>query len=419
MNVGYFGLGKLGLACALAVESKGHRVVGWDPSLPVQEIILSKQLPYHEEGAQELLELSRIEILLPDAVVAGSDILFVAVQTPHAESYEGITRVPQERMDFDYSFLRDVCKQISHEVDLLKQDKIVVIVSTVLPGTIEREIKPLLSSRIKLCYSPQFLAMGTAIPDFLNPEFILFGVDDADAAVVARRFYESIVTAPYYPTSITNAELIKVVYNTFISTKVAFINTIMELCHKLGADVDVVSDALALATDRIISPKYLRGGMGDGGGCHPRDNIALSWLARKTGLSYDWFGHIMEAREKQTDWLASLVVSAHADWPELPVYIWGSAFKAETNLETGSCALLLDQLLREYGIECTLADPYVPARPHDLPPEPALIFIGANHKEVIDYQFVAGSVVIDPWGCIQNQPGIAVIRIGRNGGKGR
>ena len=112
-----------------------------------------------------------------------------------------------------------------------KKNKVVIIISTVLPGTISREIKPLLNKYVKLCYNPFFIAMGTTINDFLNPEIILFGVDDKHAAKKAEKFYKTINNSPFFKTSIENAELIKVCYNTFISTKIAFINTIMELCH--------------------------------------------------------------------------------------------------------------------------------------------------------------------------------------------
>ena len=89
--------------------------------------------------------------------------------------------------------------------------------------------------------------------------------------------------------------------------KIVFANVLMEICHKTGANVDEVTDALKLANDRLISGKYFTGGMGDGGACHPRDNIALSWLSRKLNLSFDWFENIMLARQKQTEWLANLM----------------------------------------------------------------------------------------------------------------
>jgi len=102
---------------------------------------------------------------------------------------------------------------------------------------------------------------------------------------------------------LNNAELIKVAYNTYIGMKIAFANTLMEICHKMGnIDVDQVTGALTFASRRLMSGAYLTGGMGDGGGCHPRDNIALSWLAQRLDLSFDWFASVMGAREKQTVW---------------------------------------------------------------------------------------------------------------------
>ena len=131
-------------------------------------------------------------------------------------------------------------------------------------------------------------------------------------------------------------------YNTFIGMKIAFANTMMEICHKTGADVDAVSDAMSLATERLISGRYLRGGMGDGGGCHPRDNIAMSWLAGELDLSYDFFDSLMKCREEQTMWLANLIKEELQGNDHLnEVIILGQAFKEETNLTVGSPATLL------------------------------------------------------------------------------
>ena len=183
----------------------------------------------------------------------------------------------------------------------------VIIISTVLPGTIDREIRPLFNKHMALCYNPFFIAMGTTIKDFLNPEFVLFGSEDDEAAEEATGFYSSLHDRPVYRTTVKNAELVKVAYNTFIGMKITFVNTLMEICHKSGCDVDAVTDALKMADDRLISTKYLTAGMGDGGGCHPRDNIAMSWLANELDMSYDWFDSIMMQREHQTEWLAQLV----------------------------------------------------------------------------------------------------------------
>ena len=188
MNIGFIGLGKLGLPCALAVESRGHSVVGYDPSQQVKEIVDTKKLQYQEIWAQEHLEKSKIQIKSIEGVVEHSDIIFVPIQTPHGDKFEGITRIPEERIDFDYTFLKQGVKDLSEEIEKQGQDKVVIIISTVLPGTIRREIKPILGKHTKLCYNPFFIAMGTTMRDFLHPEFILFGQDDDWALKMAEKF---------------------------------------------------------------------------------------------------------------------------------------------------------------------------------------------------------------------------------------
>jgi len=418
MKVGFLGLGKLGLPVALAVESRGHEVVGFDVADDVKHIIEAKEIPYREIWAQDHLDRSKIRFVGVDEVVGFSEIIFVPIQTPHRPEFEGTTRLPQERADFDYSWLKRGLTTLSTAIERHGEDKVVVVISTVLPGTMRREIKPLLGEHTKLCYNPFFIAMGTAMRDFLHPEFVLFGVDDDWAARTAERFYRTITHAPFYKTTIENAELIKVVYNTFLSTKLAFVNTVMEACHKLpNTNVDDVMNALKLANVRIISDKYLSGGMGDGGGCHPRDNIALSWLSRELGLSFDWFQNVMVQREKQTEWLADLV-EEHA--VGRPMTILGRSFKPETNITTGSPSILLRNILAERGHDVFMWDPYTDeaferakaaAGRGD---EPSIYFIGTKHPEFTAFDFEEGSVVLDPWRYIPDRPGVTVVPIGDN-----
>ena len=221
MNVGFIGLGKLGLPCALAVESRGHKVVGYDPSEQVKDIIDTKKLQYEEIWAQDHLDKSKIEIKSVEEVVKHSEIIFVPIQTPHGDEFEGVTRIPKDRADFDYTFLKSGVGDLSKEIEKQGKDKIVIIISTVLPGTIRREIIPLLGKHTKLCYNPFFIAMGTTMRDFLSPEIVLFGVEDDWAAKKAKKFYKTLHHSPFYDTTIENAELIKVTYNTFISTYIS------------------------------------------------------------------------------------------------------------------------------------------------------------------------------------------------------
>ena len=222
MNIGFIGLGKLGLPCALAIESRGHKVVGYDPSEQVKDIINSKRLQYQEAHAQDLLLKSKIEIKSVEEVVGASEIIFVPIQTPHDPLYEGTTRLLDERVDFDYTYLKKGIKDLAEEIWYQQSKKVVIIISTVLPGTISREIKPLIEDNpyFKLCYNPFFIAMGTTIDDFLRPEIVLFGKDSNWAANIAKKFYRTIHHAPFYETTIENAELIKVVYNPGLNIEV-------------------------------------------------------------------------------------------------------------------------------------------------------------------------------------------------------
>ena len=413
MRVGFVGLGKLGLPCAVAMEMKGHDVMGYD----INPAVMNKSSrPYRETGPDGVapfdgyLASSGIRFGALEQIAEHSEIIFLAVQTPHDPRYEGTTRIPPERKDFDYLYLRDSTAALA---SVIRKDTIVVVISTVLPGTVRREIYPLLNRHMKLCYNPYFIAMGTTMQDFLQPEFTLLGSDHEDALHRVKDFYRTIHTAEVYCTSIENAELIKVAYNTFIGMKIAFANTMMEICHQIpNTDVDSITKALALGTKRLLSDRYLYGGMGDGGGCHPRDNIALSWLARELGLSYDWFENVMVARERQTEWLAELMLQYSAEY-NLPLAILGYSFKAESNITVGSPAVLLKNVLEERGQSVMMFDPLVDETLQMSWERPMVFLIGTKHKAFTSYVFPPGSIVLDPWRYIPDgQSGVRVVPLG-------
>lgn len=412
--VGWVGLGKLGLPCALVLADVGHDVLGYDVDNEKVSARLDSATDQGEAGMGELISRTRLRLAddIP-SVVKHADVVFVAVQTPHAPAYSGETPAPETRSDFEYAYLVDACRAVCRAANAAEKDVTLVVVSTVLPGTCDRLIRPLLGAHVRLIYNPFFIAMGTTVADFRDPEFVLVGMDGWAGFEAFREVYAEVVgpAKRLVHMSIPSAELTKVSYNTFISMKIVFANMLMEICHGTGADVDDVTDALALATDRVVSPKYLRAGMGDGGACHPRDLIAMSWLAERLDLSYDLLGEMVEAREAQTEWLAELVGS-WCDRTGLEPFVLGKAYKLGSPLTYGSPALLLGEML---GAESY--DPFIDGWPEKGWPtalaKSAVFVIGTQHGEWPTCVFPSGSVVIDPWGYMPDQPGITVVRVGR------
>ncbi len=370
------------------------------------------------------LETNPIRFGSVDQLVTENDIIFVAVQTPHGEEFEGISRLPHEREDFDYSFLIASLEKVIQAVEKSRRNIILSIISTVLPGTFNKILRPILqkSPRISYVYNPAFIAMGTVMKDLVATEFVLLGITKGDKGEEAQRkmeeFYRTLTVATIFSTSVENAEVIKVLYNTYVSMKIVFANVNMELCHKLpNCDADEVVGALSMASKRIMSSSYLRGGMGDGGACHPRDNIALSWLSQSLNLSFDWFGDIMLARERQTEWLADLMY-AYPD-EDLPKTILGYAFKANTNITTGSAAILLKNIIEERGGIVSMYDPLIDGELDESfeKAEPGIFLIGTNHDVLKEQRFPSGSIVIDPWRFLENsQPDVRYVPVGGSRG---
>lgn len=389
------GLGKLGLDVARAMASQRHEVLGYDID-PEARRRADYMGVRHTPSLQTLVSVS--------------EIVFVAVQTPHAPEYEGVTRLPETRRDFDYTFLQRAVNLLSDACRRAEHRPVVAIMSTVLPGTMDREIIPFLRG-LPFVYNPSFIAQGTVQSDFLAPEFVLIGVDDPQAADVLQTFYEQTVEpgTPIYKTTVKNAELIKVAYNTFIGLKIVFANTLMEICHKTGCDVDEVTGALKMAHTRLISPAYLTAGMGDGGACHPRDNIAMSWMARELKLSYDLFESVMVCREKQAEYLADLMLEHRMQWKtppfERPLVIVGTSYKPGVQIETGSPARLVENILKDLGVPVAI-DRW-------LPDVPQVFLVGCKEPKYAEQEWPKGSVVIDPFRYLPDQEGVTIVRVGQ------
>ena len=416
-KVGMVGLGKLGLPCLLAMEKYGkHDVFGYEISPLTQKAIANKHVTYWEKDVNSLLEDSKLTLVGSAAELVGiCEIIFVAVPTPHDAAFEGLTPIPEERRDFDYEYLRVAARDLS---DGLKQfpnsDPLIVVISTVLPGTMRTEVLPILHQTrpgVRFAYNPYFIAMGTTIDDFMNPEFFLIGSDNPNDASALANFY-SFVGDRSKTMKIESAELTKVAYNTFIGFKIVFANALSEIVQSRGGDVDEVTEALADARYRLMSPKYLSAGMGDGGGCHPRDQIAMSWLASEAGMSFDIFEFIARARDEQTSRQANQILDLSKEC-NLPILILGKSYKENSPLTIGSPALLLQYYLNQLQAEFNAWDPWVDGEEFNQT-SPVVAFIASKHEAFKNISLPAGSVVIDPWGFyLSPNNGIKVITPGR------
>lgn len=420
MKIGYIGAGKLGMPVAACVAQK-HDVLMHDADPSVY--LRWGHYPFVEspkgtgyETINSLMEAVKDNVRFTHDLrdMRDRDIIFVAVQTPHDPQYEGVTPLPETTADFNYRYLIEALGTLATALEGSGRNHTVVVISTCLPGTYSREIKPKAMgwANINLVYNPYFIAMGTVIPDYLDPEFILVGNDNGDTSDL-EKFYASFgLAARMRVMSITSAEATKVFYNTFISMKLSFANIVGEACEKVGADCDDVMDAIKAANKRLISGAYLSPGMGDGGGCHPRDNIALSHFAAEHGMSFDFFGMLMKQREEQARMLAALV-DADSDYRWNVVGIVGNAFKANTNIVTGSHAELVLRFLEKRsgwknGVH--VFDRFTNGQdPH----EPGVYLIGCAHDYIKTLAFPKGSIVIDPWGIVPDQEGVTVRRLGR------
>jgi UDPglucose 6-dehydrogenase len=417
-NVGVMGLGKVGLILAMVLDVHGkHNVYGYDPARRPTDILAGRVDPPQETGIGGLLDTNKVtSVGSADLLVANADVIFVSVQTPHPPLYDGTTPVPEETKDFDYTHLVSAVRQLSRAADRQQQQITIAVVSTVLPGTCDRLLRPLLTPMAKLVYTPSLISLGSVADDLMDPEFVILGADSYDDAHEVDKIYSSLHARSVTTMSIPSAELAKVAYNAFTSMKIVFANTVLEIADKTGADADAVTDTLSLATQNLLSPKYLRGGMGGGGYCHPRDVVALSHLAERLGLSADLFGFLAQAREAQSSWLASVVLDQH-ELTGLPVVILGNAYRPGSDLSGGSAALLLFNQLAEFV-------PLYTIDPHTNPDQtweqvektassPAVFVIGCDHPEFPGLRFASGSVVVDPSGRMPDRPGVTVIRLGR------
>jgi len=432
-SIGFIGVGKLGQACAEMV-AEHHDVVGYD---------IAPREPENFTMVPTLVQ-----------AVQGQDIVFIAVETPHDPKYDG--KAPTSHLpnkDFDYTVVKNVLREVNA---VATPSQLIVLISTVLPGTVRNELVPLLTNA-RVVYNPYLIAMGTVKWDMVNPEMLMIGTDDGSEtgdALQLREFYNTIMqnNPRYVIGTWDEIECVKVFYNTFISAKVSLVNMIQDVAERLGnVNAEVVCDALAASDRRIMGPGYMKPGMGDGGACHPRDNIALRYLAERLDLGYDLFDAVMLSREVQAENMAKRLVqlSTQPNGEKLPVVIVGKAYKPLVPYEAGSSSMLVGHYVAEMGVDLYYLDEIIGEKPPaTVLAQPAVYLLAHNpqitYGDQLDFvkgwyenhrvtgadqaltvatangtelKFAAGSVVVDPWRKTPQLDSVKVVHYGNTRSK--
>ena len=379
LQVGFVGLGKLGKIAAETIH-KYHHCFGYD---------LYFDDPETSQERQDAVKCHTSSNL--DGACEDRDIVLVAVQTPHDEAYDG--REPTSHLspkDFDYSHIKKVVKDIDDKVN---EDTIIAVISTMLPGTVREHIAPLVK-RGRFVYNPYLIAQGTVEYDMENPEMIMIGTEDGEVNDVVEKLYELYDPMVKEGTRFEigtweEIEATKVFYNTFISAKLSLVNMIQDVSMKIGhMNVDVVTNALKNSSKRIMGPSYMTAGFGDGGGCHPRDNIALRVLNERYNLGYDLFDSIMKAREEQAANMARYCLDF-----QMPVVILGKSFKPGLKDDpSGSPSMLVGWYIEKLGSQKVYYD--------KAPDDGAYTYL-IHDRDLMPEVFNPGSCIIDPYRELQ------------------
>ncbi len=406
MNIGFIGLGKLGLDAA-EVFAEHYTVRGYD-------------IVPRTSATVKICDIKE--------VVQQSDWIFIAVPTPHLEGYDG--SVPSSHLrarDFIHEAVQESLIKINHYAVTPKR---VVLISTVLPGTTRRSFAGLLNKQHEFLYNPYLIAMGSVKWDMVNPEMIMIGTEHGNRTELANELVEiyrpMIKNNPRFEIGTwEECEAIKIFYNTFISAKVGLVNMIQDFAMKIGnINVDVVTNALARSTMRIMGPKYMTAGMGDAGACHPRDNIALRWLAEEYDIGYDLFDTIMVAREQQARNLAEFLVS-QATTHNLPIVIHGKTYKPDVPYCIGSYSTLIGHYVQELKQQVFYVDPLADDQTSVVSDVSRAVVLMAHNRSItysnvtgdhadhFYYDIKPGSIIVDPWRKLpKDMPDMTVIHYG-------
>ena len=355
-RVSVVGLGKLGAPLAAVLASRGFTVIGLDVNKTLVDAMNAGKMPIVEPQLNELIAANtdRLSATMDaNEAIQKSDASFVIVPTPSDST--GF---------FSNRFVLQAMETLGKALKNKTGYHMVVITSTVMPGTTGTEIKDALEaasgrkvgSDLGLCYNPEFIALGSVVRDMLFPDSILIGESDSKAGDMLQTIYLQMCEKkpPVQRMNFVNAELTKISVNTYVTTKISYANMLADICDRIpGADVDAVTKALG--ADTRIGAKYLKGAMGYGGPCFPRDNVAFAAFARKIGARAD----VAEATDRinnfQVERLSALVSKFAKAGTRIAIL--GLSYKPHTPVVEESHSVKLAAKLADAGYVVSVHDP--------------------------------------------------------------
>ncbi len=368
MKIAVIGTGYVGLVTAACFAELGHEVIAVDTNSAKVKMLCDGQIPIHEEHLPELIARhfgSRL-LFSGDTRYAclQSDVIFICVGTPLSQAGEA-----------DLSFVEEVARELALSLD---RHKVIVEKSTVPVGTCDAVYRMLLlygasPADFSIASNPEFLREGTAVMDFLYPDRIVMGVSDERSRRALSEIYKSILDGSYrkWPgalvpdfrpketrqiiTNVKSAELIKHASNAFLALKISFINSVANICERVGADVREV--ALGMGADSRIGPRFLNPGIGYGGSCFPKDVLAFRSLAASVGYDFGILTQVMEVNEDQKRQFLAKVRKAVWTLRGKKLGVLGLAFKGGTDDCRESPAIDIVRRLRMEGADIVAYDP--------------------------------------------------------------
>lgn len=344
-TISVIGLGVVGLTTAVGFALKGHEVIGIDIDPEKVRKINEGECPIYENGLNCALKEVNLTATADHGKALDSDITFLCGGTP-----------PKADGSIDLFFLEEPARQLAAVLKEKQEDHLVVVRSTVVPGTTERVVVPILNHthKVGICVNPEFLREGTAVEDFMKPSRIVIGEKNEKWGDMLAEIYKD-YKAPIMRTDFSTAEMIKQASNVYLATRVSFINEIGNICKSLGMDVYEVAKGMGL--DSRIGKDYLNAGIGFGGFCLPKDLSALISSAKDSNYRAGILEEVQKLNLSQPGRMLALLKKHIPVLKGATIGVLGLAFKADTDDVRKSKAIEIIRALQEEGAKVTAHDP--------------------------------------------------------------